>query len=266
MKHSVLIVDDEPLARRGVVLRLQMHPDLEVVGECSNGQDAINSIVDNKPDLVFLDIQMPVMNGIEVMRSLDPEVLPFVIFLTAFDQYVMRAFEVHAIDYLMKPVDDARFNASLNHARRILGAQQAAAYSRRLQAAFGKKPSPEPFRKLAIRVGKLVRFISIDDIDWIEAQGDYAEIHIGTRTHLIREPLNTLAESLDPKDFLRIHRSAIVRLNRIAGVLSLPNRDCTITLHNGTSLRVSRTYSDHLRKLLRNQQVRNPVSTLTATD
>lgn len=266
MKHSVLIVDDEPLARRGVMLRLQSHSDFEVVGECSNGQDAIHFITNNKPDLVFLDIQMPVMNGIEVMRSLNPEALPFVIFLTAFDQYVMRAFEVHAIDYLLKPVDDARFNASLNHARRILGAQQAATYSRRLQAALNKKPEPEPFRQLAIRVGRLVRFVSISDIDWIEAQGDYAEIHVGARTHLIRESLNTLAERLDPEDFLRIHRSAIVRLNRIAGVVSLPNRDCTVTLHNGTSLRVSRSYSHHLRRLLRNQPARRPVSETRASD
>ena len=255
MKHSVLIVDDEPLARRGVVLRLKAYPDLEVIGECSNGHDAIDFIKTNKPGLVFLDIQMPVMNGIEVMRSLSPEALPFVIFLTAFDQYVMRAFEVHAIDYLLKPVDDARFNASLNHARRVLGTQQAAAYNRHLQTALGAKSAPaaEPFRRIAIRVGKLVRFVSIDDIDWIEAQGDYAEIHVGTQTHLIRESLNTLAERLDPEDFLRIHRSAIVRLNRISGVVSLPNRDCTVTLRNGTSLRVSRTYSNHLRKLLRNQ-------------
>ncbi|UWZ82817.1 LytTR family DNA-binding domain-containing protein [Occallatibacter riparius] len=236
-----------------MTLRLQSNSDLEVVGECSNGRDAVQFITSNKPDLVFLDIQMPVMNGIEVMRALNPEVLPFVIFLTAFDQYVMRAFEVHAIDYLLKPVDDARFNASLNHARRILGAQQAAAYSRRLQAVLDRKPAPEPFRRIAVRVGKLVRFVSVDDIDWIEAQGDYAEIHVGTRSHLIREPLNTLTERLNPEDFLRIHRSAIVRLNRIAGVNSLPNRDCTVTLHNGTSLRVSRSYSDHLRKLLRNQ-------------
>lgn len=265
MKHSVLIVDDEPLARRGVVLRLQSHSDFEVVGECSNGQDAIRFITANKPDLVFLDIQMPIMNGIEVMRSLQPEAVPFVIFLTAFDQYVMRAFEVHAIDYLLKPVDDARFNASLNHARRILGAQQVAAYTRRVQLALHNKPTPKQFRKLAVRVGKLVRFVSISDIDWIEAQGDYAEIHIGTRTHLIRESLNALAERLGPEDFLRIHRSAIVQLNRIAGVVSLPNRDCTVTLYNGTSLRVSRSYSDHLRRLLRNQPIRRPVQTTSAS-
>lgn len=268
MKHSVLVVDDEPLARRGVLLRLQSHCDLEVVGECSNGQDAIHFITNNKPDLVFLDIQMPIMNGIEVMRSLKPEALPFAIFLTAFDQYMMRAFEVHAIDYLLKPVDDARFNASLNHARRILGRQQTAAHNRRLQAVFDKKPAPvrAPFRRLAIRIGKLVRFVSIDDIDWIEAQGDYAEIHVGARTHLIRESLNALAERLDPEDFLRIHRSAIVRLNRIARVVSLPNRDCTVTLQNGTLLRVSRSYSDHLRKLLRNQPTHSPVAAPRASD
>ncbi|HEY4357767.1 MAG TPA: LytTR family DNA-binding domain-containing protein [Acidobacteriaceae bacterium] len=262
MKRSVLIVDDEPLARRGVVLRLQKHEDLEIVGECANGREAVDFIREHKPDLVFLDIQMPVMNGIEVMRSMGSEAQPFVIFLTAFDQYVMRAFELHAIDYLLKPVDDARFNASLNHARRVMGTQQAAAYSQRLQAMVGGRSAPaaEALQELTIRVGKQVRFVSIDDIDWIEAQGDYAEIHVGARTHLLRESLNTLDERLDPKAFLRIHRSAIVRINRIASVNSLPNRDCAVTLRNGTSLRVSRTYSDHLRKLLRNQAVNAGVS------
>jgi two-component system LytT family response regulator len=142
VKHSVLIVDDEPLARRGVVLRLQAHEDFEIMGECANGREARDFICERNPDLVFLDIQMPVMNGIEVMRSLDAEAQPFVIFLTAFDQYVMRAFEVHAIDYLLKPVDDARFNASLNHARRVLGSQQAAVYNQRLQSILREKPPP----------------------------------------------------------------------------------------------------------------------------
>ena len=262
MKYRVLIVDDEPLARRGVALRLQGHEDLDVIGESSNGREAIDFIREHKPDLVFLDIQMPMMNGIEVMRSLGPDAEPFVIFLTAFDQYVMCAFEVHAIDYLLKPVDDARFNASLNHARRVLGSRQTAAYNQGFQKAFGNKTEPpkEPLRELTIRVGKQVRFVSIEDIDWIEAQGDYAEIHIGSRTHLIRESLNALAEWLNPKSFLRIHRSAIVRINRITSVISLPNRDCEITLRNGTSLRVSRTYSDHLRKLLRNQYASDSAS------
>jgi two-component system LytT family response regulator len=259
MKHSVLIVDDEPLARHGVFLRLQSHQDFEVVGECSNGREAVDFIHGHKPDLVFLDIQMPVMNGIEVMRSLGLDLQPFVIFLTAFDQYVMRAFEVHAIDYLLKPVDDMRFNAALNHARRILGSQSTAQYNQRFAPILGEKQAvaKESLRELTVRIGKQVRFVSIDEIDWIEAQGDYVEIHVGARTHLIRESLNALNEKLDPKAFLRIHRSAIIRINRIASVNSLPNRDCAVTLRSGTSLRVSRTYSDHLRKLLRNTTLGN---------
>jgi len=254
-KISCLVVDDEPPALDILKKYIAAVASLELTATANNAVEALNILQTRPIDLVFLDIQMPVMNGIEVMRSLSPQALPFVIFLTAFDQYVMRAFEVHAIDYLLKPVDDARFNASLNHARRVLGTQEAAAYNLHLQSALGAKPAAAaaPLRRIAIRVGKLVRFVSIDDIDWIEAQGDYAEIHVGTQTHLIRESLNTLAESLDPVDFLRIHRSAIVRLNRISSVVSLPNRDCTVTLHNGTSLRVSRTYSNHLRKLLRNR-------------
>lgn len=262
MKHSILIVDDEPLARHGVALRLQSHPDFELIGECSNGREAVHFIQEHEPDLMFLDIQMPVMNGIEVMRSLSSNQQPFVIFLTAFDHYVMNAFEVHAIDYLLKPVDDARFNASLNHARRVLGSQTAALYNERFAPLLGK-PVPvkeQPTNELAVRVGKQIRFVSIDEIDWIEAQGDYVEIHVGTRTHLIRESLNTLSERLGTKAFLRIHRSAIIRINRIASVDSLPNRDCSVTLRNGTSLRVSRTYSDHLRRLLRNSTWRDEKS------
>jgi two-component system LytT family response regulator len=258
MKTSVLIVDDEPLARQGVALRLAPHSDLEVIGECSNGEQARDFILQRKPDLVFLDIQMPLMNGIEVMRSLSADAQPFVIFLTAFDEYVMRAFEVHAIDYLLKPVEDARFNASLAHALHMLENHSFAAYNARLQELLRQKEATaaEPLREFAVRIGKQVKFVSIDEIDWIEAQGDYAEIHVGARAHLIRESLNTLESRLDTNLFLRIHRSAIVRLNRIASVSSLPNRDCAVTLSNGTSLRVSRTYSDHLRKLLRNTALR----------
>jgi two-component system, LytTR family, response regulator len=256
MKHSVLIVDDEPLARRGVALRLRSHTDLEVVGECANGNEATNFICERKPDLVFLDIQMPLMNGIDVVRALPAEAQPFIIFLTAFDQYVMSAFEVHAIDYLLKPVDDARFNASLNHARRVLGANSTPEYNQRLQTLLRRSNAPQDKPgEFAIRVGKQMRLVALDEIDWIEAQDDYAEIHVGTRTHLIRESLITLQGRLDTSGFLRIHRSAIVRLDRIATVSSLPNRDCEVVLRNGTKLRVSRTYSDHLRKMLRSRRL-----------
>jgi len=256
MTIRVLIVDDEPLARQGVALRLQPHPDIEIVGESVNGRDAREFILKEKPDLVFLDIQMPYLNGIDLLRSLPPEAHPFVIFLTAFDEYVLRAFEVHAIDYLLKPVDDARFTAALQHARRVLGHQGAAEYRDRMRRLLRTDPeetAQAPIRELSVRIGKLVRFVQVDEIDWIEAQGDYAEIHVGTRTHLIRESLSVLSSRLDTGAFIRIHRGAIVRVNRIASISSLPNRDCCVTLQNGTALRVSRTYSDHLRKLLRNK-------------
>lgn len=255
MKIKVAVIDDEPLARQGVTFRLQQHGDIEIIGECSNGREAQSFILERKPDLIYLDIQMPYMNGIDVLRTLPVEVQPFVIFLTAFDEYVMRAFEVHAIDYLLKPVDDARFTGALQHARRVLGNQDVDDYHARMASLLRRgddQVGQRPLSQLAVRIGKHIRFVDVEDIDWIEAQGDYAEIHVGTRTYLVRESLNTLSGRLDSSSFLRIHRSAIVRLNRIAGISSLPNRDCSITLRSGTALRVSRTYSDHLRKLLRN--------------
>jgi len=262
MKFSVLIVDDEPLARSGVALRLRPHEDLAVIGECSNGQEAQAAIREQKPDLVFLDIQMPLLNGIEVLRSLDPEETPYTIFLTAFDEYVMQAFEVHAIDYLLKPIDDSRFCAALQHARRVLGGKQTESYQERLRGLLKADETAEktagmaPLREISVRTGRNVTFVSVDDIDWIEAQGDYAQLHVGKREYLLRESLTVLESRLDAGSFLRIHRSAIVRVNRIVRVHSRPNRDCIVTLLNGSSLRVSRTYSHHLRSLLRNGTTR----------
>ena len=255
MKFSVLIVDDEPLARRGVALRLRPHHDLDVIGECSNGQEAQDAIRQHKPDLVFLDIQMPLLNGIEVLRTFPPDETPYTIFLTAFDEYVMQAFEVHAIAYLLKPIDSSRFEAALQHARRVLGGAQAASYQERLRGLLkgnANIPVPAPLKEFAVRTGKQVTFVPIDDIDWIEAQGDYAQLHVGKREYLLRESLTVLESRLDGGSFLRIHRSAIVRIQRIVRVESRPNRDCMITLATGSILRVSRTYSHHLRNLLRN--------------
>jgi two-component system LytT family response regulator len=173
--------------------------------------------------------------------------------MRAQDEYVMQAFEVHAIDYLLKPIDDTRFVAALQHARRVLGGSQTKSYQERLSSLLGKDANaPTLLKEFAVRNGKQVTFVPVQDVDWIEAQGDYAELHVGKRTHLVREPLNVLEGRLANGEFLRIHRSAIVRLNRIARVSSLPNRDCVVALVDGTTLRVSRTYSHHLRNLLRN--------------
>lgn len=252
-KLTVLIADDEPLARQGVALRLQSHKEFEVVGECANGGETVEFIKHYNPDLIFLDIQMPVMTGIDVARSLPKDCHPYIIFLTAFDEYVMQAFEVHAIDYLLKPLDEKRFEASLHHARRVLGTKGPSDYSRHLALFLsGEKDTPsEGLREFAVRVGRQVHLVPVADFDWVEAYGDYVKIHVGASAHLIRESLNSLEQRLTPGAFLRIHRSAVVRLNRIATLSSLPNRDCSVTLQNGTSLRVSRTYSDHLRRLLR---------------
>jgi two-component system LytT family response regulator len=204
MPISVLIVDDEPLARSGVALRLRAHQDFAVAGECENGYEARQFILEHKPQIVFLDIQMPRMNGIELLRSLPVEEHPFIIFLTAYDEYVMQAFEVHAIDYLLKPIDEARFSASLQHARRIIGASGSgslpASYQERLRgllAGDGSTPAKSLLKEFSVRSGRQVKFVHVDEVDWIEAQGDYAELHVGKRTYLIREPLNLLEGRLD---------------------------------------------------------------------
>jgi two-component system LytT family response regulator len=220
------LVDDEPLARQGIALRLRSHPYLTVIGECSSGNDARQFICRHKPDLVFLDIQMPSMNGIEMLRSLNPDQQPFLTFLTAYDEYVKQAFEVHAIDYLWKPIGDTRFVPALQHARRLLGGSQTKTYQERLSSLLSNDANVASLlRDFAVRSGKQVTFVPVQDVDWIETQGDYAEPHVGKRTHLVREPLNVLEGRLSNGEFLRIHRSAIVGLNRIARLSSLPNRD-----------------------------------------
>ena len=256
MKIKVLIVDDEPLARTGVSLRLRAHPDMQIVGMCSNGRQAIQRITELTPDLVFLDIQMPLMSGFEVLRSLPPETLPTIIFLTAFDEHALAAFEVQALDYLLKPIDEARFITAVERARQLIRLkQQNALYSQEKSSSAGPLDdnSPRTITRFTARNGKDVAFVEADSIDWIEAAGDYAQLHVGKKTHLIREALTTLETLLDRNEFLRVHRSTIVRIDRIARITALANRDGSLTLRNGTSLRVSRSYSKPLRDCLRNR-------------
>jgi two-component system, LytTR family, response regulator len=254
---KVLIVDDEPLARKGIALRLREYPDIEIVGMCSDGKQAIQRIPELAPDLVFLDIQMPLVSGIEVLRALPGETLPVIIFLTAFDEHALAAFEVQALDYLLKPIDEVRFFAAVERARRLIKLKhQSALYD---LAPMPQDPSGEPrnlnpLKRFAVRKGKELAFVEASTIDWIEAAGDYAELHVKDKTYLIRESLNTLETLLDRNDFLRIHRSAIIRLDRIVRITALANRDGYLTLNNGTSLRVSRSYSKRLKNLLRNRK------------
>jgi two-component system, LytTR family, response regulator len=242
----VLIVDDEPLARRGVALRLQKFKDIEVVGECGDGASAVEKILALSPDVVFLDVQMPGMDGFEVLRALPQENLPSVIFLTAYEQHALRAFEVHALDYLLKPVDDDRFRAAVQRVRQIgdrdSRIQMADRLLEMLQQSSGKYVSRFP-----VRLGSRIQIVLADDVEWIAAAGDYAELHsVGGRSHLLRETMNSLEQKLDPAQFLRIHRSRIVRVKCVRELRAIENREYLVKLSDGSEHRSSRTYADRL--------------------
>ena len=186
-----LIVDDEPLARRGVSLRLQKFGDIEIVGECGDGSSAMEKILELSPDVVFLDIQMPGMSGFEVLRSLPKENLPGVIFLTAYEQHALQAFEVHALDYLLKPVDDERFAAAIDRARRLTDSASKTQMAERILAMLGRG-SEKYTSRFVVRTGSRMQIVLAEDTDWISAAGDYAELHVRGRAHLLRETMNSL--------------------------------------------------------------------------
>ncbi|MDQ2972568.1 MAG: LytTR family transcriptional regulator DNA-binding domain-containing protein [Pseudomonadota bacterium] len=251
MTLSVLVVDDEPLARRGVIVRLARHPDMHVLAECGDGESALAAIVREKPDLMFMDIQMPGLSGLEALGLLAPHERPTTIFLTAYDRFALQAFEVHALDYLLKPIDDDRFNEALDRARVIHSHRAAETAQPHLQALLKAKSDPGTHAtRFMVRIGNRVQWVAVDDLDWVEAMGDYAGLHVGNQVHLLRETLHQLSQRLDPTKFVRIHRSTIVRVSRIREMQSLPNRDGLLRLRDETSLRVSRTYIDALRSTL----------------
>ncbi len=252
MNLTVLVIDDEPLARLGVTARLRPHADLTLLGECSNGEQALDAIKQLTPDLVFLDIQMPRLSGLEALKDLPPSCRPMVIFLTAYEDYAVEAFEVQALDYLLKPVDDTRFGLAIERARRLWQLKQQNA-SDQLTKAHGNEQTPqEPLRRFAVRRGSEITFVDVTDVEWIEGLGDYAGLHVGSRTHLIRESLTALTQRLDERLFLRVHRSTIVKIDAILRIDSLQNRDYLITLQNGNNVRSSRTYSKAVRNLMQN--------------
>ncbi|MGH9518574.1 MAG: LytR/AlgR family response regulator transcription factor [Terriglobales bacterium] len=227
----VLIVDDEPLARRGVRVCLRHANDVEIVGECATGDEARRQIALCRPDLVFLDVAMPGMDGLQLATGLDREAGPLVIFLTAHDQHALRAFSVHALDYLVKPIHDDRFQIALDAARRRLRERAAAA------------PGPPP---LAVKTGSRTVWVRQADLDWAEASGDYVALHVGPATHLLRQTLDGLERQLDPTRFARIHRSTIVARASVRSCRALPGGDLEIELADGTRLRASRRFRHRL--------------------
>lgn len=249
-----LIVDDEPLARRAVRSRLKQYPDIEVVAECGTGKSAVSAIRERSPDLLFLDIQMPDMSGFDVLRCLEPGKMPAVIFLTAYDKYALDAFEVHAVDYLLKPIEDERFQRAIGHARIRIETNNLPEIEQRIRdllAEPGGRGSGARYEtRFAARTGQRIVIVLVKEIDWIEASGDYVTLHVGKQTHLLRQTMNKTELQLDPAKFLRIHRSAIVQTARIRELVALDNREFLIRLADGKELKTSRTYSDQIEQWL----------------
>jgi two-component system LytT family response regulator len=248
---SVVIADDEPLARERLRTLVAEHADLALVAECGDGRETVATLAKVAPDLVFLDIQMPELDGFGVLEALAPANRPAVVFVTAYDEYAIQAFEVNAIDYLLKPVDPVRFDEALGRARSRLALPDAGRLAEidRLLAEL-RRARGYPARLVA-RLGSAVSLVAVEEIDWIEARGNYAGVHVGRAVHLVREPLRSLEARLDPDRFARVHRSAIVNLERIATVEPYFHGEYVLTLRDGTRLTSSRTQSAKLRALLR---------------
>ncbi|MDF4004721.1 LytTR family DNA-binding domain-containing protein [Luteibacter sp. PPL552] len=235
----VLVVDDEPLSRRGVCLRLARHADIAWVRECGDGESALALLRDTPVDVAFLDVRMPGISGFDLLDRLPPASRPLAVMLTAYDQYALRAFEAAAVDYLLKPIDDGRFEEALVRVRMRLGGAPVVDAA---QAA--------PVRCFTARIGHRDVVVRVDDVEWIEASGDYVGLHVGAKTHLVRQTMQQIEQALDGRRFVRIHRSTIVRLDRVAELEALSNRDCMVRLHDGTLVRASRSYVDGLRAAL----------------
>ena len=247
-----LIVDDERMARKRLRTLLAAEPDVDVIAECDNGRDAVVTIREQRPDLVFLDVQMPELDGFAVVHAIGVERMPVVVFVTAFDTYALRAFEVHALDYLTKPFDRERFQATLRRAReqvrlRAADALPSADVSRRLltflEQLDAKKP---PTDRVMVKAGGRVIFLRADEIDWVEAAGNYVRLHVGRETHTLHETLSSLGARLDPARFVRIHRSTIVNVERIREMQPWFHGDAVLILRDGTKLSASRSYRSAL--------------------
>jgi two-component system LytT family response regulator len=257
-----LIVDDEPLARERLHELLDDRPDVTLVGEAEDGQAAIDALRDHDVDLVFLDVQMPGRSGIDVVEEIGPEAMPVTVFVTAYDQYAIKAFDLAAVDYLLKPFDDARFEQALERAREQITSRDTNALSQRLLRML-KEQDPslleeadeatddEPYlERIAVQGRGKARIVSVDDVTHITADGSYAELHTADGTHVIRERMKTLAARLDPSTFVRVHRSAIVRLDEVELILRSGGGDYAVRLQDGTTLSVSRGRIEELQDRL----------------
>lgn len=247
----VLLVDDEPLAREMLREMLQNDPQVVIVGESCNGREALEAIRAHSPDVLFLDVQMPEVGGFEVLASLGKEQLPHVIFVTAYDQYAVRAFEVHALDYLLKPFDQERFNVAWQRARAQILRDRTSGMDQRIVSLLEElKAGKKYLERLVIKANGRIYFLEANEIDWIEAEGNYVSVHSAKKSHLLRETISSLESQLDPKKFVRIHRSSIVRIDQIQELQPWFHGEYRIILHDGTQLTLSRNHRDKLQEAL----------------
>lgn len=251
-KISTLIVDDEPLARERLRELLKSRPEFDIIGEAASGRQAVEAIKRYHPDLVFLDVQMPDVNGFGVLEQLAPEQLPCVIFVTAYDKYALKAFDAKALDYLLKPFDRQRFELALDRAKEQLGRQKNGAVTEKLLEFLSSvRNEPKHVDRLIIKTGGRVMFLRTSDIDWIEASGNYLRLHVGKDSHLFRETMQNIEAKLDPARFMRIHRSTIVNIERIKELQPWFGGEYVVVMRDGKQLTLSRGYRDRLEELLK---------------
>ena len=253
MPYTALIVDDEPLARDGLRLLLSEDPEFAAIHEAKNGHEAVKAIETLRPDLVLLDVQMPEMDGFGVVREVGAESMPCVVFVTAHDRYAIQAFEINAIDYLLKPITAARFAKALDRAKLRLRAATTAEAGRQIVALLETLASPRHYAKrLAVRSGGKVMLVDVEDIDWMEANENYVQLHTARASPLLHVTMQALEKSLDPEVFVRVHRSIMVNIRRIKELQPVSHGEYVITLHSGVRLQSGRVYHDKLKALAMN--------------
>lgn len=271
MTIRTIIVDDEPLARRGLAVRLKAFDNIEIISECRNGEEALEVVKTKQPDLMFLDIQMPGLNGFQVLKALEnlDQPVPLVVFVTAFDQYAIKAFDVHALDYLLKPLDEERLQATIEKVQGYFVKRQDASHKAKLVRLVSEVTgensdeilrhlaSGEPIETrrypdvLAIKDGGEITRVKLNTVEWIDAAGDYMCVHTDSETHILRKTMKELEAELDPEIFIRVHRSAMVNINQVIKLYTHENGDYYIVLANNKELKVSRSYRDRIKQAIK---------------